>query len=123
MIQTNRLSRSSTLSIWSINFIDSTNMQTDLGTIYKLNVHIEGLPGTMDEVDFRCKFWTYRKELTVEKKDMIRLDENNYMAVVDSSRLGRGTIKVQTTVLVPDTDVEGGVRTEIYTEYTDIKVN
>ena len=98
-------------------------MQTDLGTIYKLNVHIEGLPGTMDEVDFRCKFWTYRKELTVEKKDMIRLDENNYMAVVDSSLLGRGTIKVQTTVLVPDTDVDGGVRTEIYTKYTDIKVN
>ena len=75
-------------------------MQTDLGTIYKLNVHIEGLPGTMDDVDFRCKFWTYRKELTVEK-----------------------TIKVQTTVLVPDTDVDGGVRTEIYTKYTDIKVN
>ena len=75
-------------------------MQTDLGTIYKLNVHIGGLPGTMDEVDFRCKFWTYRKELTVEKKDMIRIDENNYMAVIDSYLLGRGTIKVQTTVLV-----------------------
>lgn len=98
-------------------------MQTDLGTIYKLNIHIGGLPGTMDDVDFHCKFWTYRKELTVEKKDMIRIDENNYMAVVDSSLLGRGTLKVQTTVLVPDTDVDGGVRREIYTEYTDIKVN
>ena len=46
-------------------------MQTDLGTIYKLNIHIGGLPGTMDDVDFHCKFWTYRKELTVEKKDIL----------------------------------------------------
>ena len=98
--------------------------KTVVGTELKFAVALT-LPGglTMDEVDFRCKFWTYRKELTVEKKEMIRLDENNYMAVVDSSRLGRGTIKVQTTVLVPDTDVDGGVRTEIYTKYTDIKVN
>ena len=30
-------------------------MQTDLGTIYKLNIHIEGLPNTMDDVDFEHK--------------------------------------------------------------------
>lgn len=98
-------------------------MQTDLGTIYKLNIHIEGLPSTMDDVDFRCKFYTFRNELTVYKKEMIRIDENNYMAVVDSSLLGRGKIKVQTTIHVPDTDIPGGIRTEIYTEYTDIKIN
>ena len=91
-------------------------MQTDLGTTYKLNINIEGLPGTMDDVDFRCKFWTYRKELTMDKKDMIRINENNYMAVIDSSLLGRGTIKVQTTVLVPDTDVDGIVEPHEWTK-------
>ena len=27
-------------------------MNTDLGTIYKLCIHIDGLPGTMDDVAF-----------------------------------------------------------------------
>ena len=30
-------------------------MQTDLGTIYKLNIHIEGLPSTMLIEDAGCK--------------------------------------------------------------------
>ena len=30
---------------------------TDLGTIYKLNIHIDGLPGTMDDVSFTAVFF------------------------------------------------------------------
>ena len=53
---------------------------------------------------------------------MIRIDEDNYVAVIDSSLIGRGEIRVQTTVLIPDTDCDGGIRTEIYTEQTGIKI-
>ena len=30
---------------------------TDLGTIYKINIHIEGLPTNMDDVDFTARFY------------------------------------------------------------------
>lgn len=97
-------------------------MNTDLGTIYKLNIHIDGLPGTMDDVAFTCRFWTFKESITLPKEEMIRLDADNYIAVIDSTKIGRGTIKVQTTVQIPDTDVNGGIRTEIYTEDTGIKI-
>lgn len=73
-------------------------MNTDLGTIYKLNIHIDGLPGTMDDVAFTCCFWTFKESITLSKEEMIRLDADNYIAVIDSTLIGRGTIKVQTTV-------------------------
>lgn len=98
-------------------------MDTDLGTIYKIVISISGLaPETMDSVDFSCRFWTFRESVTLEKADMIRLDADNYVAVIDSKLLGRGTIKVQTTVQVPDGDCAGGFRTEVYTEDTGIKI-
>lgn len=98
-------------------------MDTDLGTIYKIAISISGLaPETMDSVDFSCRFWTFRESVTLEKADMIRLDADNYVAVIDSKLLGRGTIKVQTTVQVPDGDCAGGFRIEVYTEDTGIKI-
>lgn len=98
-------------------------MDTDLGTIYKLNIHIEGLtPQTMDDVAFSCHFYTWKDGITIPKEEMIRLDADNYVAVIDSKLLGRGTIKVQTTVQVLDGDCPGGFRTEIYTEDTGIKI-
>ena len=97
-------------------------METDLGTIYKLNIHIDGLPATMADVAFSCRFWSWKDSITIPKEEMIRLDADNYLAVIDSKLLGRGTIKVQTTVSVPDGDCPGGLRTEIYTEETGIKI-
>ena len=97
-------------------------MNTDLGTIYKLNIHIDGLPGTMDDVAFTCCFWTFKESITLSKEEMIRLDADNYIAVIDSTLIGRGTIKVQTTVQIPDTDFNDTAPTEIYTEDTGIKI-
>lgn len=98
-------------------------MNTDLGTIYKLCIHIDGLPGTMDDVAFTCRFWTFKESITLPKEEMLRVDADNYVAVIDSKLLGRGTIKVQTTVQIPDSDCPGGIRTEIYTEDTGIKID
>ncbi len=98
-------------------------MNTDLGTIYKLNIHIEGLePKTMDDVDFSCRFWSFKDCVEISKAEMLRVDADNYVAVIDSKLLGRGTIKVQTTVQIPDSDCPGGIRTEIYTEETGIRI-
>lgn len=32
-------------------------MTTNLGTIYKVNIHLEGLPTNMDDVDFTAEFY------------------------------------------------------------------
>lgn len=98
-------------------------METDLGTVYKLNVSIE-LPDnlTMDDVDFSCRFYCWKDSVEVKKDQMIRLDENNYIAVVDSNLIGRGEIINQVTVNIPDNDIEDGFRTEIYTDKTGIKI-
>lgn len=95
---------------------------TDLGTIYKINIHIEGLPTNMDDVDFTARFYCFRDFIELRKDDLIRVDENNYIAVVDSAKIGRGTIKMKITVNVPDGYIDDGVRTEIYTENTGIKI-
>lgn len=96
-------------------------MGTSLGTVYKLNVNIE-LPGnlTMDDVDFTSEFFVWRETVEVKKADMIRLDESNYIAVLDSSLIGRGEIKNRTTVMIPDNDIMGGFRREVYMEETGI---
>lgn len=53
---------------------------------------------------------------------MIRVDENNYIAVIDSNKIGRGSIKMRITVNIPDADIPDGIRTEIYTEDLNIQV-
>lgn len=95
---------------------------TDLGTIYKLNIHIEGLPTNMDDVDFSARFYCFKDSIEIPKKDMIRIDENNYVAVVDSNKIGRGEIKMQITVQILDADIEDGIRTEVYTLNTNITI-
>lgn len=93
---------------------------TNLGTIYKINIHLEGLPTNMDDVEFTVQFYCFRDFIELSKKDMIRVDENNYIAVVDSAKIGKGSIKMRVTVNILDADIPGGIRTEIYTHDTGI---
>ncbi len=96
---------------------------TSLGTTYKLAVSVSGLePESMDTVPFSCRFWTWNGGVTLRKDEMVRLSANSYVAVVDSALLGRGTIKVETTVQIPDGDCPGGYRTEVYREDTGIRI-
>ena len=95
---------------------------TGLGTIYKLNIHIDGLPGTMDDVSFTAVFFCFQQKLEISKEEMIRVDENNYIAVIDSTKIGRGIIKMKLTVEIPDSDIPGGLRKEVYTHDTGIRI-
>lgn len=98
-------------------------METDVGTIYKLNVSITLPSGlTMDDVDFTCRFYTFKQSVVISKEQMFRIDQDNYVAVLDSQLIGRGHIKNQVTVYLPDDDIDGGKRKEIYTEETTIMI-
>lgn len=99
-------------------------MGTTLGTAYKMNVSVDGLVNmTLADVDFRCTFYVYTgKELTLEKSEMVRVDNDNYLAVFDSAKLGRGNIKMRMSLDIPDSDCPDGVREEIYTINTGVKI-
>lgn len=88
-----------------------------VGTDYKLNVHIEPIQGlTMDNMDFNCLFFTSSetKSVKIKKEDMVRIDENNYLAVVCSEKTGPGKLYLRMTVFIPDNNgPHNGKRKEV----------
>ena len=95
-----------------------------LGTELKLNINIEPMGElTMDDYDFMVEIYTSLKRIQeIHKSDTIRIDENNYVACVDSEALGHGLVKVRVTAYIPDNDFEDGVRTEVVYLNTDITI-
>lgn len=91
------------------------------GSLLKFNINIQCENKTMDELDFICVFFTTpNSKVEIDKVNMIRKDENNYIAVVDTSKLPPGSIKVKTSVFIEDSDCPDGKRTEITTQETDV---
>lgn len=95
-----------------------------LGTEFKINVHIDRLDGfSMDDIEFECEFYTFRNRKTVVKKqDMVRVDQDNYLAMIDSSELGVGTIICRVIAYIPDADFDDGFRTEVEEVSTGITI-
>lgn len=85
------------------------------GTEIKVNVHFESIDGlTMDDYDFTCEFYVFRNMIaTVNKKEMIRVDQDNYVAIVDTATTGPGEIMLRATAMIPDADCDGGYRKEV----------
>lgn len=94
------------------------------GTTLKINVSIDDIAGyTMDDYDFVAEFYCLpNRKLRLEKSALIRTDENNYSAVVDTKNLGVGAIKCKIIALIPDADCDGGVRTEVCVMDTQLTI-
>lgn len=86
-----------------------------LGTELKLNVSIAKLDEfTMDDYDFNIEVYCSAKRIiTKTKEDAIRIDENNYVILIDSAELGAGDVKCKITAYIPDYDFPDTLRTEI----------
>lgn len=97
---------------------------SSLGTEFKINVHVEPIDGLhMSDYDFTCVFYIYGKgNVSLNKSDMIRVDEDNYIACIDSGKLGVGVIMMRITAQIPDADFPNFLRTEVQTISTDIIV-
>lgn len=95
-----------------------------VGTELKLNVHVEPIGGIhLADCRFTCKFFTSAaKPMVIAKDQMNQVDEDNFIAIIDSGKLGAGTIKMTITVEVPDSDFRDGYRTEIDTVCTGITI-
>lgn len=95
-----------------------------LGTELKLNVNIEPMGElTMEDYDWSVEVYCSTKRVvTVEKKEAIKVDSNNYVILVDSAELGAGDIKCKVTAYMPDLDFSDNYRTEVLIIDTGLNV-
>lgn len=97
---------------------------SNVGTELKINVHLDRLDGyRMSDLDFTCEFFVYNtSKVVVTKDEMVKADDDNYVACIDTSKLGAGQIKCRVTAIIPDADFADGLRTEIETVSTGITI-
>ncbi len=102
----------------------NNTLPPSVGTDLKLNVTAElGNDLHLSDVDFFARFGNlYGKSVTIEKKDMEKYDDDNYVAVVDTKIIGAGEYWMKLTVKIPDADCKDGFRMEVVTVPTGEKV-
>ena len=93
-----------------------------LGTELKINVHVEPIDGLhMSDYDFECVFFVYKnRPLVVKKNEMTKVDEDNYIAKVDSAKVGTGNLMMKFVADIPDSDMNDGLRKEV--ELVDLQL-
>lgn len=93
-----------------------------LGTEIKINVHVEPIGGIrMSEYDFTCVFYAYKNKcLEINKREMVKVDDDNYIAKVDTSKIGAGNLKMRFEAEIPDSDMNDGFRREV--ELVDLNI-
>lgn len=95
-----------------------------IGTELKLNLNIEPIGQvTMDDYDFEVEVYcSVKRAIVISKRETIRVDENNYILLVDTSLVGAGDLKCKVIAHVPDNDFEDGFRDEVIGFDTGINI-
>lgn len=85
------------------------------GTEVKYNIHIEPIDNlAMSDYNFQVEFFCNpRKTLLLQKSQLLQADANNYVARVDTEKLGIGDLQLKITAYIPDGDFADNLRTEI----------
>lgn len=94
-----------------------------LGTVLKINVRVDPIDGMhMSEYGFECVFYVYKnRPLVVKKNEMTKVDEDNYIAEVDSAKVGAGNLLMKFVAEIPDSDMNDGFRKEV--ELVDLNIS
>lgn len=94
-----------------------------VGTTLKILVHFEVEGKTMDDCDFKCEFYGRNQKSVVKtKKEHLRIDESNYVAIIDTKEVGTGSIKCKLSVDVPDADCPNNIRKEVVRTSANVNV-
>jgi hypothetical protein len=103
-----------------------------LGTELKLKVGIEPMGDLhMSQYDFEIEaYCTDKSVVKASKKEdaltnlvAIDGDDDNYIALIDTSKIGVGKLKCRVVAYIPDTDfTDDGVRTEVVVMDTGITI-
>lgn len=101
-----------------------------IGSEIKVRVRVTNIDGgnKMSGVAFNCKFYTTQysadpsRKVVLQKSQMLQIDDDTYVALVDSALVGTGILICEITMYVPDYETTDGVRTEILRATTDVKI-
>lgn len=93
-----------------------------LGSQFVLKVHMDPLSTThLSEINFTCEFSATNKQ-TLTKENLYKVDEDNYLAPLDSSVLGEGNLVLKLIADVPCTYFVGDIRKEVSVVNTNILI-
>ena len=97
---------------------------SSIGTEYKINIKMEPMGEIhLANCDFEAKFYTGpAMSQSISKAEMVYVDDDDYIALVDSSKTGQGALMMRLTVELPDADFDDGRRTEVQVLNTGIVV-
>ena len=100
-----------------------------LGTELKLKVGIEPMGGLhMSEYDFEVEAYCNEKSVvTASKKEgvltnLVENDEDSYLALIDTSKIGAGKLKCRVIAYIKDNDFSDFLRTEVDVKDTGITI-
>lgn len=105
--------------------MSKVNKNTSIsGTQIKINIHIDPLGSLhMSSYEFECKFYVFpKKSVTIKKAEMVKVDNDNYLALVDTTDLGIGRLHMSLTAQIPDEDFGNSTRREIACVDTEIDI-
>lgn len=91
-----------------------TNDRLYYGTKPKYVLEITGDGFDMGRDDFELVLKGVSGSVKIAKKDTFTGEDGKRYFVFDSKRLGVGKVKAVVTAFVPDTDIPGGIRDEVY---------
>jgi hypothetical protein len=94
------------------------------GAQLKLNIHIDPLGSLhMSDYDFECNFFVFqKKQITITKSEMAKIDDDNYVVLVDTTTLGIGNLHITLIAHIPDQDFDGALRREVVCVPTNINI-
>lgn len=86
-----------------------------IGTEFKVLVEIAPVDDVhMVDMEFTCQFYTkIDAPKTITKEQMIKVSEDSYVALVDTTGMSAGTLRNRMTVDIPDKDFADGYRREV----------
>lgn len=97
---------------------------TNAGTEIKIAVALDCGGVSMDNMRFFVDFFTNPKhKVRVGKEQMRRESAKQYVAVVDTSGMATGVVRMRVEADIPDSDCDDGYRKEIVTTSTDIFIS
>lgn len=84
---------------------------------FKLNINLDSIDGLhMSDYDFECALYVYtNRKVVIPKSKMKKVDDDNYIVfvnLIDAMRIGKGKVNADITAFIPDSDFDGGIRTE-----------
>lgn len=97
-----------------------------IGTKFKLNINMKPIDGVhLSDVEWDAIIFTDTgiKNQVIPKKEAIKVDDDNYIIVVDSSVCGAGRYYATLTAYIPDPDFSDGIRTEKRTGFTGVTID